>query len=328
MGYNMIKISRVISPATNVIDPLILPLTFFDLFWLPEIPMKRLTFYRLTDSSCDALYSVMLPKLEQSLSLVLAHFLPLYGNLRWNPEDPKLHIVISPQDALSLTLLHRNHNAPCSMDRKTLVKFLKSWAHFCKFGTIPEDLDLPMLLDRTVINVPAELESKVLELFTYDKANVITLKLHSVKENGDDAIKFTLELTQENVKKLRERAKSESTRSDLHMSTFVLTYDYVLTWVVKARRVDANQLTPVPVSYFGNCVLPINFKGYKAETFLGEDGFINGVEILSDSVRGLSSPGAERIWELDEIGGVEIGMCLKKSEIDFFISIFQNGLDN
>jgi hypothetical protein len=285
-----------------------------------------------------------------------------------------------------------------AVDGNTVVKFIKSWAHISKYGTTPQDVHLPMLLDRKVINIPTELESKIFEFPPYiseDKTYVRALKLPPTKDT-EDVVKMTLELTQENVEKLKERVKSVSTRTDLHLSTFVVTYAYVLTCVVKARGDDADQLVPftyvadfrdrldppVPVNYFGNCVLPINFSGDKANEFLGEDGFVNAVKILSDSIRGVSSRGAESIWELyelglkkmeqgtqkklsvagsnkfgiygsdfgwgrpvstenvsispnllfsmserrDDTGGVEIGMCLKKHEMDVFVSQFQNGL--
>ncbi|ESQ46645.1 hypothetical protein EUTSA_v10000450mg [Eutrema salsugineum] len=377
MAYNVIKISRV-GPATDLVDPLILPLTFFDLVWLKDIPTNRIIFYKLTESSPDSFYSVILPKLERSLSLVLAHFLPLSGHLKWNPQDPKPHIVILPQDTVSLTVAETDADfshvsgkglrhqpelralAPellvssdspsilalkitlfpkqgfcigitihhAALDGNTVVKFIKSWAHFCKYGTMPQDLQLPMLLDRTVINLPAELESKIFQLSQYN-ANERTLKLSPTKEIDEDVVRITLELTQENVKKLVERAKSGSTRSDLHLSTFVVTYAYVLTCMVKARGVDEDQPVPftyvadfrerldppVPVTYFGNCALPINFSGDKAKTFLGQDGFVNGVKILGDSVRALSLGGAESIWELYEEGLKKMEQGIQKLSV-------------
>uniref|UniRef100_A0A1J3JDZ2 BAHD acyltransferase n=1 Tax=Noccaea caerulescens TaxID=107243 RepID=A0A1J3JDZ2_NOCCA len=380
MANNVIKISRV-GPATSLVDPLILPLTFFDLVWLPDKPTNRVIFYKLTESSTDSFYSVILPKLEQSLSLVLTHFHPLSGHVKWDPQDPKPCIVVFPQDTVSLTvaeitdadfsrvsgkgLRHQTELHPLVselpvfssdsasaftlqitlfpkqgfcvgltinhlvMDGKTVVKFLKSWAHICKYGTTPQDIHLPMLLDRKVINIPPELESDFFKRTPYLSGNVRTLKFPSTKKT-EDLVRVTLELTQENVKKLRERAKSESTLSDdLHLSTFVLTYAYVLTCVVKARGDDEDRPVPftfaadfrdrldppVPVNYFGNCGLPISFSGDKAKTFLGEDGFVNAVKILSDSVKGLDSRGAESIWELYEEGlkNMELGSAQKLS---------------
>ncbi|KAL0741177.1 hypothetical protein Bca4012_082690 [Brassica carinata] len=444
MALNVIKVSRV-SPATDSIAPLILPLTFFDLLWVNFKPTERVIFYKHTELSHDSFYSLILPKLEESLRLALAHFLPLSGHLKWDPQDPKPHIVIFPQyDTLSLTVAetttdadfsrvsgkglprHRTELRPlvpelpvssdsasilalqitlfpdqgfcigfavnhAAVDGQTVVNFLKSWAHICKYGgEIPQDFHLPMLLDRTVIDLPAELELKILELLR-------TPKLPPAKDIIEDVVQITLELSQENVKKLRERAKRESARSDLHLSTFVVSYAYVLTCMVKARGGDIDGPVsftyvadfrdrldpPVSLSYFGNCVVPISLSGHKAKTLLGENGFANGVNILSNSVRGLSSRGVESIWELyeeglktmelgvrrlvvagsnkfgiygsdfgwgrpvstenitlsrgtvftmserrDETGGVEIGVCLKKCEMDVFVSVFLNGLQN
>ncbi|KAL0897686.1 hypothetical protein Bca101_081647 [Brassica carinata] len=363
MALNVIKVSRV-SPATDSIAPLILPLTFFDLLWVNFKPTERVIFYKHTELSHDSFYSLILPKLEESLRLALAHFLPLSGHLKWDPQDPKPHIVIFPQyDTLSLTVAetttdadfsrvsgkglprHRTELRPlvpelpvssdsasilalqitlfpdqgfcigfavnhAAVDGQTVVNFLKSWAHICKYGgEIPQDFHLPMLLDRTVIDLPAELELKILELLR-------TPKLPPAKDIIEDVVQITLELSQENVKKLRERAKRESARSDLHLSTFVVSYAYVLTCMVKARGGDIDGPVsftyvadfrdrldpPVSLSYFGNCVVPISLSGHKAKTLLGENGFANGVNILSNSVRGLSSRGVESIWELYEEG--------------------------
>ncbi|CAG7906875.1 unnamed protein product [Brassica rapa] len=448
MAVNVIKISRI-SPETNSVEPLILPLTFFDLLWIKSSPTKRVTFYRLTESSHDAFYSVILPKLERSLSLTLTHFLPLSGHLKWNPQDPKPHIVVFPQDTVSLTVAESSADfsrisdkglrpeaelralvpkLPVSsdsasvlslqitlfpnqgfcigsadhhavMDGQTAAKFHKSWAHICKYGTIQQDFHLPTLLDRSIINVPAGLEPKILELMSYlDKDNARSLRLSPFKEVDDDVVRITLEINQENVHKLKERAKNESTYSaDLHLSTFVVTFAFVWTCMVKTRGGEPdrpvrfryaadfrNRLDPpVPETYFGNCVVSVVLDEYKAKMFLGEDGFVNGVKILSDSVKGCVSRGIESIWEQyeegkknfkmgtqvlsvsgsnqfgiygsdfgwgrpvntevmsiygnnqismsarrDGTGGVEIGVSLKKCEMDVFISLFTNGLDN
>ncbi|ESQ46084.1 hypothetical protein EUTSA_v10000636mg [Eutrema salsugineum] len=341
MALKVIKISRV-SPATHSVDPLILPLTFFDLVWLKLNPPERLTFYRLTESSRDCFYSLILPKLERSLSLALTYFLPLSGHLKWYPQDPKPHIIVLPGDAVSLTvaesyagfsrisskgLRHETElrvlvpELPVSSDSASVfalqitlfpnqgfcigtkvhhavvdgitgAKFYKTWAHICKYGAIPRASHLPMLLD-------------LLSYLAEDKDSARTLKLYSPckEETNDDVFRITLELTQENIEKLKEQAKNESTRSDLHLSMFVVTYAYVWSCMVKARggngdrpvrfRYPAdfrNRLDPpVPETYFGNCVFSIVLKEYKAKTFLGEDGFVNCVKVLSDSVKSCGS---------------------------------------
>jgi len=183
-----------------------------------------------------------------------------------------LQITLFPNQGFSLGLT--THHV--IMDGKTSTNFHKSWAHICKYGTIPQGFVLPTHSDRTVINVSVGLEFKILQLLSYLSGDVDndtrTLKSPSAKEIDDDLVRVTLQLSQENIKKLKERTKNESTRSDLYLSTFVVKYAYVLTCVVKARggNVDRpirfmyaadfrNRLDPsVPLTYFGNCVLPID----------------------------------------------------------------------
>ncbi|KAJ9173190.1 hypothetical protein P3X46_016353 [Hevea brasiliensis] len=81
-----------------------LPLTFFDNFWIKFHPVERIFFYELTDSTPAFFNSVILPKLKQSLSLSLLHFLPLAGKLTWPPHAAKPFIHYAPHNAVSLTV--------------------------------------------------------------------------------------------------------------------------------------------------------------------------------------------------------------------------------
>ncbi|XP_020871353.1 LOW QUALITY PROTEIN: agmatine coumaroyltransferase [Arabidopsis lyrata subsp. lyrata] len=319
--------------------------------------------------------------------------LPIYAELG---AVVSLQVTLFPKQGFCIgTTIHH-----VVVDGKTAEKFNKAWAHACKHGTVPKIL--PTVLDRSVVNVPAGLEQKMLGLLPYlteDKENARTLKLPPVKEifAEDNVLRTTIEMTPENIEKLKERAKKESTRTELHLSTFVVSFAHVWTCMVKARRGDPERPVrfmyaadfrdrldpPVPVTYFGTCVLAIDFYKYKAKTFLGEDGFVNTVEILSDSVKRLSSQGVESTWKVyeegtktmkwgtqllvvngsnqigmyetdfgwgrpvhtetlsiykndefsmskrrDGIGGVEIGVSLKKLEMDVFLSLFYKWIGN
>ncbi|EOA13355.1 hypothetical protein CARUB_v10026390mg [Capsella rubella] len=369
MALNVIKISRV-SPATATVEPLIVPLSFFDLQWLKLNPTEQVFFYKLTESSSrDSFYSSILPKIERSLSLVLSHFLPFTGHLKWGSQNPKPHLVVLPGDIVSLTIaemdadftrisgkglrpelelrplipklpIHSDSAAVVSLqvtffpdqgycigttihhvvvDGKTAEKFNNAWAHTCKHGTVPKNL--PTVLDRSVVNVPAGFERKLLELLPYlteDKENARTLMLPPVKEINakDNVLRTTIEVTPKNIEKLKERAKKESSRAELHLSTFVVTFAHVWTCMVKARGGDADRPVrfmyaadfrdrldpPVPATYLGPCVLAMDFYKYKAKKFLGDDGYVNTVEILSDSVKRLRSQGVESTWKCYEEG--------------------------
>ncbi|KAG2316393.1 hypothetical protein Bca52824_019515 [Brassica carinata] len=111
MELKVIKITRV-SPATDSssdsADPLILPLTFFDLRWVRSHPTQQVIFYKLPGSSPEFFHSMILPKLELSLSLVLRHYIALAGHLTWNRHDPKPRVVIFGHDTVSLTVAESN----------------------------------------------------------------------------------------------------------------------------------------------------------------------------------------------------------------------------
>ncbi|CAH8390540.1 unnamed protein product [Eruca vesicaria subsp. sativa] len=378
MALNVIKISQITSSGTHKI------LSHTSLSYLktlclspwPSVPLISLVYPA----------KGFVPRLSYALWWPSYQF-PLTRRLSF-----PCQITLFPSQGFCIgTTVHH-----AVMDGQTGAKFHKSWAHICKYGTIPQDFNLPTLLDRSIINVPPGLEPKILDLMSYlDKGNARSLKLPLLKE-FDDVVRITLDLSQENVEELKEKAKNESTCSDLHLSTFVVTFAYVWTCMVKARGGEPdrpvrfryvadfrNRLDPpVPETYFGNCVVSIVLDEYKAEMFLGEDGFVNGVKILSDSVKGCSSRGVESIWEQyeegkknfkvgtqvlsvtgsnqfgiygsdfgwgrpvnteimsiygnnqismsarrDGTGGVEIGVSLKKCEMDAFISFFTNGLD-
>ncbi|KAL1202794.1 Phenolic glucoside malonyltransferase 2 [Cardamine amara subsp. amara] len=107
MALNVIKTVQVI-PATNSANESVtsfnLPLTFFDLRWMKFHLGQRVIFYKLTESTGESFYSLILPKLELSLSLVLRHYFPLAGRLVWDPQDPKPCKAVSKHDTLSLTI--------------------------------------------------------------------------------------------------------------------------------------------------------------------------------------------------------------------------------
>ena len=164
--------------------------------------------------------------------------------------------------------------------------FLKFWADACKRqqdqtanASPPQDL-LP-IYDRTVNKNPNNIEAKILnewysllKMFSGGKEpdNPKSLKLIPSPEISLDVVRFTLDLTREDIQTLRERLKRESSASpspkELRLSTFVVTYSYVLTCLIRARggepsrpigygfAVDCRGLLdpPVPSSYFGNCV--------------------------------------------------------------------------
>ncbi|OMO50647.1 Transferase [Corchorus olitorius] len=106
----IVEVTRVtpFSNSPNSPSEFSLPLTFYDLFWFKLPPVERLFFYQLDDLTPAYFNSEILPKLKQSLSLTLLHYLPLAGNLKWPSDSPKPIILYTPNDGVSVTVAESN----------------------------------------------------------------------------------------------------------------------------------------------------------------------------------------------------------------------------
>ncbi|KFK29936.1 hypothetical protein AALP_AA7G197600 [Arabis alpina] len=278
--------------------------------------------------------------------------------------------------------------------------FMKAWAHLSRDGVISLPKSLTPSLDRSLVKDLTELDEQMIEVmrsFRVDKNNIRSLSRNPPGETGDDLVLATLVLSQDEVKRLWERVGRESDQSLLNLSTFVLAYAYTWTCLVKARGGDGERAVglvlggdmrtrldpPLPTTYFGNCICSVGCFKRKAREFAGEKGFVTAVELISDMVKSLSSPGmimriaqafatshhsrgessqfgsvsgSNRfgLYEMDfgwggpvkvdsisirgddisladtrdQSGGVQIGMCMKKTQMDIVFSVFNNGLQN
>ncbi|EXB38111.1 Anthocyanin 5-aromatic acyltransferase [Morus notabilis] len=93
--------------SSNSLSDFSLPLTFCDTLWFKAYPVERLFFYSLPQPKQTFLNSTI-PKLKNSLSQTLQHFLPLAGNLTWPIDSSKPIILYTPNDGVSLTVAESN----------------------------------------------------------------------------------------------------------------------------------------------------------------------------------------------------------------------------
>ncbi|KAF8098424.1 hypothetical protein N665_0267s0009 [Sinapis alba] len=216
------------------------------------------------------------------------------------------------------------------LDGKTTTMFLKFWANTCKRqqeqtvnASLPQDL-IP-IYDRTVIKASGDIETKIMNQWNSflkmvsggkEPDNPKSLKILPSQEITPDVVRFTLDLTREDIQTLRERLKRESSASsspkELRLSTFVVTYSYVLTCLIRARGGDPNRPVgygfavdcrslldpPVPSNYFGNCVSASFRMPLTAEMLMGEEGFLSAARMVSDSVEELDETVAFKIPEM------------------------------
>nr|VDD64056.1 unnamed protein product [Brassica oleracea] len=293
-------------------------------------------------------------------------------------------------------------------DGKTSTMFVKAWAHVCKqhlkennvVVSLPETLTPSF--DRSLIKDTTGLDEQMIKIvrsMKQDKTNVSrSLSPIPAWELGDDFVFATIVLSRVDVERLRERVKSKSPNpSQLHLSTFVISYAYMWTCLVKARGGNMERSVsflfvadfrerldpPLPATYFGNCMFPAGcYNSMAAAEFAGEGGFVTAVEILSGMVKGLSSRKIETIAEefkisfdcfavtsqfgslagstrlgvydsdfgwgrpvkvdvvsiegntismaerREESGGIELGLCMKKADLDIVLTLFNKGLQN
>ncbi|OMO77560.1 Transferase [Corchorus olitorius] len=260
--------------------------------------------------------------------------------------------------------------------------FIKSWAYLFKHGDEAATLSLPPEItpdfDRSAIKDPKRLEliylNEWITLTSSGSGNERNLRpCHKLKRHpNDEIVRATFGFTQEDIKKLREhvllyKVDGDLTKPELHLSTFVLTYAYTITCIVKAKggacpsvAVSFNvecmsHLDPsLPPTYFGSSIW---FKGQRKGVLAGADEKIKARFAASKEPRlhaisvagspqlkfyesdfGLGRLKKVQIVEVSGIismidspdgrGGVEVGLLLKKQEMENFATFLFQGLRN
>ncbi|KAH6796434.1 hypothetical protein C2S51_037420 [Perilla frutescens var. frutescens] len=104
MAVKIVELYQV-SPSAGAAAEQILPLLYFDIAWIPMNPSQTLYFYNFQHPESHFLNSIV-PKLKNSLSLTLKHFLPLAGKIVFpltSSSMPFSHYT-GGNDSLSLTI--------------------------------------------------------------------------------------------------------------------------------------------------------------------------------------------------------------------------------
>ncbi|TYH64500.1 hypothetical protein ES332_D07G271300v1 [Gossypium tomentosum] len=251
-----------------------LPLTFSDIFWFKLPPVERLFFYQLDELTPACFNSVILPKLKRSHSLTLVHYLPLAGNLKWPPNEPKPIILYTPNDGVSLTVAHSDADFnilssdgvydaaelhPLKPDLVTSDVSASAIAvqvtlfpnkGFCIGITAHHAVLDGQTTTMSVVKGPDGLDMLYLNQWLASSGSDSDTSKKSLKITtsagggaASDLVRATFEITREDLKKLRERVlpKLPASGKEVHLSTFVLWFAYVTTCMVKARGGDGDR---------------------------------------------------------------------------------------
>ncbi|TKY50178.1 Phenolic glucoside malonyltransferase 2 [Spatholobus suberectus] len=243
------------------------------------------------------------------------------------------HLAISHEQASVLALqvtLFPNHGFcigitahHAALDGKSSTLFMKSWAHLCShLGTSPSlPKHLTPSFDRSTIRDPSGIGEAYANSWLSFGGDTGNRSLNVWESLGGatqcEVVKGLFELTPSDIKRLKKHAESEVVDKRVRATSFSVACAYVLACAVKVDRpktdrvafvfsVDCRSRLEPPVSgtYFGNCVVP-QLVVVARDEVLGSDGFVKGLEGISDALNGLESGvlnGAEN-W-MSKIQGV------------------------
>ncbi|KAJ8749688.1 hypothetical protein K2173_010108 [Erythroxylum novogranatense] len=198
------------------------------------------------------------------------------------------------------------------LDGTSITMFLRAWSFICKHFDGDENspqFQLPSELvpsfDRAFFEDPSGLEALFINQWEALTGSASNLKLMSSLCTMPNIVRSTFQLSREDINKLKERMTSQVS-NQIHLSSFVVTYAYVLVCMVKARGGDDNRKVhflfvvdyrsrldpPVPGNYFGNCVFPCEAVS-RARDFM-ED---NGVAVIGEKISGVIKGLEKRLFE-------------------------------
>ncbi|PON46189.1 Transferase [Parasponia andersonii] len=190
-----------------------------------------------------------------------------------------LQITVFPNSGFCIGVT--THHAV--LDGKSTTMFMKSWAYLCKENPplLPE---LIPFYDRSIIKDPSGVDMRCLNKWLGNSETTTSSTIRNnpklfefspILDVPSDLFRATFELSRSDIDKMRQRVSSSwdksssSPKTKLHLSSFVLTFAYVLDCILKATEGDETKRKvytaftadyrsrlepPVPGNYFGNCV--------------------------------------------------------------------------
>lgn len=191
------------------------------------------------------------------------------------------------------------HHVAC--DGNARVRFLRAWASITKFGDDKVFLasgSLPFL-DRSVLKDPKSLR----ELFWRQVMESGKQECQPPHLFGQtDKVRVTFVVTQTQINRLKELVFIQR-QTLARVSSFVVVCAHVWTCMAKlhaaiSEEKGENELEklvmpadgrarldpPIPVTYFGNCLIGA-IVTVKRDELTCEEGFLNAVEIIWDTIR-------------------------------------------
>ena len=230
---------------------------------------------------------------------------PLTPNLAVSHERAAIlavQITLFPNCGFSIGLTM--HHA--ALDGKSVHLFVKSWTHMCRSGG-EYSLDLKPCHDRSVVKDPVGLDAiyaKKLQDLDDGPGNRSLMPWKFIVPS--DSVRGTFKLTRANIQKLRQLVEVDQMvkrNKQLNLSTFCITCAYIVICLTKAEEISEDENdnkielvfaadarsrleSPVPETYFGNC-LGGRFVVADAKELVGKDGLAVATKAIAEALKSL-----------------------------------------
>ncbi|XP_022964921.1 malonyl-CoA:anthocyanidin 5-O-glucoside-6''-O-malonyltransferase-like [Cucurbita moschata] len=200
-----------------------------------------------------------------------------------------------------------NHHAV--IDGRMSTSFIKSWAQICMDQSSVPIANLMPFYDRSVIDDPKGLAKIYASAWLNQEGpdnRSLNLKL---PKTNPRLIRSTFEFTHQNLQKLKQWVLK---KNDEQMSSFVVAMAYLCVCTAKLEGLSDGKLLfiftadvrsrlkpPVPLNYFGNCVVG-SFLSIERVELLGENGIALACEQISKATKNLGGAlkGEEKLGRL------------------------------
>ncbi|GMN65927.1 hypothetical protein TIFTF001_035004 [Ficus carica] len=266
------------------------------------VAVSNADFRRLsgTDVFCEAAeYSPLVPKLSASNDQVAVL---------------AIQVTVFPNHGFSIGVT--NHHSV--FDGKSLILFVKSWALICRslgsghrsdghdqstiFLQLPPELK--PVYDRDYIKDSADLgtifSNQWRNIDGPDNRSLVPWEVKKIQPAG--SVRGTFQMPRQKIEKLKQLVRVEKMANKdpiIHVSTFSLTYAYMLACLVKAEEVKDDKILfvftmdlrsrlepPIPTTYFGNCIAG-KVTVVEREALLGKEGLVVALSAISEAIKGL-----------------------------------------
>ncbi|WOL07064.1 malonyl-coenzyme A:anthocyanin 3-O-glucoside-6''-O-malonyltransferase-like [Canna indica] len=194
------------------------------------------------------------------------------------------------------------HHSAC--DGSSSMHFMASWASAFRSGGLAPVVPPPPIFDKSLCSNPHGLYSIYGDFIR--RLRIIYQSREAPDDTAnvaaDDVMLATFILNQQQIKMLKELVLAKSAEREtkpFHISTVVVVYSYVWTCLTRARGMDGEETShlvfaadcrermnpPLPVGYFGSCILPC-FVEEKAARDLTEvdSGFLTACEATGRAI--------------------------------------------